>query len=68
MADRTDDKIAFGGAGNGDFIAIFVLLVIFAFGNAVHLRFVQGIDFILVFWLLREHSFIKQEFCLMAFE
>ena len=68
MTDRPDDEIAFGGAGDGDFIAILVLFVVFAFGDAVYLGLVQGVDFVLILWLLREHPFIKQEVCLMAFE
>ncbi len=68
MAARTDNDVAFGRAGDRGFIAVLVLFMVFALGDAVYLGLVQGIDFVLVLWLLCEHPFIKQEVCLMVFE
>ena len=68
MTDHADDKVAFGRACNRDFIAILVLFVVFAFGDTVHLRLMQGVNLVFVFGLLREHPLIKQEVCLMTFE
>lgn len=68
MADCADDEIAFGHAGNRDFIAILVLFVVFAFGDTVHLRFMQGVNLVFVFGLLSQYPLIKQEVCLMTFE
>ncbi len=48
MANHANDDIGFGGGGNGDFVAVFVGLMIFAFADAIHLRLMQGIDFIVV--------------------
>ena len=68
MADRTDNDVSFGGASNRDFIAILVLFVVFAFGDTVHLRFMQGVNLVFVFGLLSQYPLIKQEVCLMTFE
>jgi hypothetical protein len=68
MADCADDEIAFGHVGNRDFIAILVLFVVFAFGDTVHLRFMQGVNLVFVFGLLSQYPLIKQEVCLMTFE
>ena len=68
MTDGADNEVTFSRAGNRGFVAVLVLFVVFAFGYAVYLGLVQGIDFVLVLWLLREHPLIKQEVCLMTFE
>ncbi len=68
MTDRPDDEIAFSCAGNRDFIAILVLFVVFAFGDTVHLRFMQGVNLVFVFGLLCQYPLIKQEVCLMTVE
>ncbi|SMG62920.1 hypothetical protein BMETH_1365_0 [methanotrophic bacterial endosymbiont of Bathymodiolus sp.] len=36
MTDHTHDDIGFCCAGNGNFIAVFILLVVFAFAYAVN--------------------------------
>ena len=68
MTDSTDDEVTFRCAGDGDFIAILVLFVVFAFGDTVHLRFMQGVNLVFVFGLLSQYPLIKQEVCLMTFE
>ncbi len=68
MANHANDDIGFGGGGNGDFVAVFVGLMIFALADAIHLGFMQRINFIVVFGLLMEHAFVEQEVFLVAFE
>ena len=52
MTDDTNNDIAGCCAGNGCLAAIFISFVIFAFGDAICLGFVQGIDLVLVLGLL----------------
>ncbi len=68
MADNTHDDVGFCCAGNRDFIAIFVLFMVFPFSYAIDSRFMQGVDFVFVFWLLFQNTFIKQEVFLVVFK
>ena len=45
VADYAHDDIGFCCAGNGDFIAVFILLMIFAFSDTINSWLVQIIDF-----------------------
>ena len=52
MGDGSDDDASGFGQGNGGFGAKFVFLVFLAFGNAVDVGLMEGIDFIGVGFLL----------------
>jgi len=43
--------VSFSGAGNGDFVAVFVAFMILAFGNKVHRGFVQRVNLVFIFGL-----------------
>ena len=52
--------------GDGGLGSELVFLVLFAFGDAVDLRFVEGIDLVAVASLLPEHTMIKREVLRLA--
>jgi len=59
MAHHTHDDISFCGAGDGDFIAIFILFMVFPFADTVSSGLVQGIDLVFVLRLLIQYAFLK---------
>lgn len=68
MTDHTDNDVGLGRRGNGDFVAVFVRLMVLAFTDAVHVEFMQTVYFVAVFGLLAQNPLVKQKVFLMAFK
>ena len=59
VTDNPDNQVAFRCAGNRCLAAVFILFVVFSLDHTVHLRFVQGIDFVRVFDFLFQYALIQ---------
>ena len=59
MTDNANHDVAVFGRDDGYFVAVFIALVVFAFRNHISMRFVQGINFVLVFGLLCPYLLIR---------
>ena len=68
VADYAHYDVGLGCGGNGNFVAVFVGFVVLAFADAVHTGFMERVNLVVVFRVLVQNPFVKQEVFLVAFE
>ncbi len=68
MTDDANDDVCRCCRSNGDFVAVFVGLVVFTFANTINCRLMQRVDLVFIFGLLIQNPLVKQKVFLILFK